>query len=119
MLSTVVQPSDPPVFTGSLQLLLKGGMEPIARRLLSLPGGIHFRELTLAWRLKEDILSTIELVEMCSRALECLGIACGLIGTSIQYPRPHSCLTPISSQLTATFGRPLEGEETQRGDLSG
>jgi hypothetical protein len=35
------------MFTGNMELSLAGGMKPIARRLLSLPGGIHFRKLTL------------------------------------------------------------------------
>jgi hypothetical protein len=45
-LPTVALPSSPPIFTGSLELWAQGGMKPIANRLLSLPGGIHFRKLT-------------------------------------------------------------------------
>lgn len=44
-MSTAVQPLNPPVFTGSLEVYMEGGMGPIARRLLSLSGGIHFRVL--------------------------------------------------------------------------
>ena len=48
MLLPIIQPSSPPMLTGSLELLLMdGGMEPLTRRLLSLPGGIHFRKLAL------------------------------------------------------------------------
>jgi len=45
--STFVQPSSPPVLTGSLKLEPAGGMELIVGQLLSIPGGIHFRGLDL------------------------------------------------------------------------
>ena len=73
-LPTVAQPSTSPAFTGSLELSLRGGMEPIARRLLSSPGGIRFRKLTLDWRREEDPLLTTALVEECSYTLEFLDI---------------------------------------------
>ena len=72
---TVVQPSSSPVFTGSLELSLEGGMKPIAHRLLSLPGRLHFRKLTLTCNHEEDPLLTMELVEECSHTLESLDIA--------------------------------------------
>jgi len=43
--SIVVQPSNPPAFTGSLRLSLDRRMRPIANKLLSVPGGIHFRNI--------------------------------------------------------------------------
>ena len=46
-LLTAVQPSSSPMFTGSLELSLGGGMGSIARLLLSLQGCRHFRKLTL------------------------------------------------------------------------
>jgi hypothetical protein len=87
-LSTVVQPSSPPIFTGSLELFLAGGMEPIARRLLYV-GGIHFWKLTLAWFREDLILLTTALVEECSHILESLNITCNLPSTSIQHLRLH------------------------------
>ena len=45
--TTTVQPSCPPRFTGSLELYLKGGMDPFTHRLLSRLGGIYFRGLAL------------------------------------------------------------------------
>ena len=84
-----VQPSNPPVLTGSLNLCLKNGVEPVASRLLSIPGGIHFRKLTLTWHREEDVSSIIALVRECSRTLESLKIVCTLHGTSIQYLRSH------------------------------
>jgi hypothetical protein len=85
---TVIQPSSPSIFTGSLYLFLQGGMEPIAHRLLSLPGGIHFRKLALTWLYGEDPLLITELVEGCSDTLESLSIACHL-GISIRHLCPH------------------------------
>ena len=45
--SITTRPPNPPIFTGSLNLILRGRVKPLARQLLSLPGGIHFRELDL------------------------------------------------------------------------
>jgi len=81
-LRTITQPSNPPMFTGSLELS-RGGMEPIARRLLSLSSGIHFRRLSLMQFHEEDIPSTTGLVEVCSCTLESLDITCSLYGASL------------------------------------
>jgi len=88
-LSTFDRSSNLPVFTGSLDLLLRGGMGPTVHRLLSLPSGIHFRKLTLTWFRGEDISATVGLVGMCSHTLESLDIACNLRGTFVGYLRPH------------------------------
>jgi hypothetical protein len=85
----VTQPSSSPRLTGSLHLYLSGGMEPLARRLSSLPGGIHFRKLILTWLDEKDPSTTTALVEGCSHTLESLNIACRLRGTSVQHLRPH------------------------------
>ena len=81
-LPTIVQPSNPPVFTGSLSLS-RGGTKPIARRLLSLLSGIHFRRLSLMQFHEEDIPLTTRLVEECSSTLESLEIYFSSFGTSI------------------------------------
>jgi hypothetical protein len=85
---TAPQPSCPPMLTGSLELYLKGGMEPFARRLLSLPGGIHFRELNLTCHRDGDPLMVMALVEACSHTLESLKIS-DLYRTSVQHLRPR------------------------------
>jgi hypothetical protein len=85
---SVTQPSSSPRLTGVLHLYLPGGMEPFTRRLTSLPGGIHFRELTLTWFHEKDLSMTTALVEGCSHTLESLDIACRLHGASIQH-LPH------------------------------
>ena len=89
-LPTVVQPSNPPM-TGSLQLFERGGMGSITRRLMSLPGGLHFRQLALKWSREEDVLLTAALVEKCSHTLEYLEIACSFrCGCAfIRHPRIH------------------------------
>jgi len=71
--SPPVQSSSPPRFTGSLELSYPG-TKHISRRLLSLPGGIHFRKLILKWSKAEDLSLTMALVEGCSHALESLDI---------------------------------------------
>ena len=81
--------SNPPVFTGSLELPLETGMSLIATRLLTMPSGIHFRKLTLKCYHEEDILSTMALVRECSHTIESLNVTCNSCGTSIQYLRPH------------------------------
>jgi len=86
---SAVQPSNPPTFTGSLELLMMAGMERIARRLLSVPSGINFRKLDVLWICKEDILLTSALAEKCSHTLETLEITCNPDGMPTQHLRPH------------------------------
>ena len=81
-------PPTPPL-TGCLRLYQHGGMKPITRRLLSLPGGVHFRRLVVEWYREEDIMMTMALVEACSDTLEALDITYRFIRTSIRYPRQH------------------------------
>ena len=116
--STVVQPSGQPM-TGSLELSQWGGMGFITSRLLSLPGGIHFRKLVLTWSRGEDISSTMSLVEGCSHSVEYLEVACGPLGTSIRRPPPHRQLISNFSRVEARLDRPLEGDEAQRIGVSG
>jgi hypothetical protein len=86
---TAAQPSAPPAFTGSLELHLMGGLESFTRRLLSFPGGLHFRKFTLTWLHGGDHLSTMALVDECSHSLESLDITCQLYGTSIRRLCPN------------------------------
>ena len=82
---TATQPPSLPTFTGFLELYLMGGMGPFVRRLLSPPGGIHFRKLTLTWCHEADHLSTTALAEGCSHTLETLDIDWNLPGTSTRH----------------------------------
>jgi hypothetical protein len=76
-MQTGAHPLSPPVLTGSLELDPLVGMGPFTRRLLSLPGGIHFQKLTLTWRHDKDPLTTTRLVEECSHTLKSLDITWG------------------------------------------
>ena len=69
---TASLPSTPPALTGTLWLRLIWGLSPMVRRLLDLPGGLHFRELWLHSESTEDLLSAGKLVEGCSDTLEYL-----------------------------------------------
>jgi hypothetical protein len=88
-MSTATQLPTPPIFTGSLELSLKKEMEPITRRLLSLPSGIHFRRLTLACISEGDISLITALVDGCSHSLDSLDIKWQLYGAFVRclYPR--------------------------------
>ena len=84
------QPSNPPAFTGTLGIFPEAGMEHIASQLLSLPNGLHFRELQLEWcefDTEQDLLMTTMLVERCQSTLEFLNIFCTFSGTFIRHPR--------------------------------
>jgi len=87
-LPTLVQRSNAPVIFGSLQLVAPA-VEPIARLLLSVPDGIHFRKFTLAWEHDEDISLITALVERCSHTLKSLDISCSPSGMSIPRLRPY------------------------------
>ena len=80
---TTVRPSISPAFSGSLELSMVGGMRPIALWLLSLPGGVHFRELSLTWAEEEDIALTMAFMERCAPTVESLDITCNSRGTPI------------------------------------
>jgi len=85
-LSIAIRPSSLPLFTGSLELFFRGGTGPIVHGWVSLPGGIHFRKLTLTWFREEDIPLTMALVEKCYDTLESLNIGRdGSRGTSIRH----------------------------------
>jgi hypothetical protein len=62
-------PSTSPKLTGSLNLKAIGGIRPGARRLLDLPGGLHFTHITVGC-LDEDVEPTMGLVSRCSDTLE-------------------------------------------------
>ena len=87
-LPTVIQPSNPPIFPGSLELAITG-LKPFIRQLSSLPSGIHFRKITVRLFHDGDILLTVALVERCSHTLESLNIYCSTASVSIQRLRPY------------------------------
>jgi hypothetical protein len=62
-------PSTSPELTGSLNLTTIKGIRPGARRLLNLPGGLHFTKIMIGCP-NEDVESTMDLVSSCSDTLE-------------------------------------------------
>jgi hypothetical protein len=88
-ISTITQPSSPPRLTGSFRLCLEGGMGPFTRRLLSVPGSIHFRNLTLTLLCEEDFSTTAALVEGCSHTVESLDITVKSYSVSARHLCPH------------------------------
>ena len=80
-LPTTVQPQNPPMFTGSFDLFMSGGMGSITSQLLSSPGGIHFRKLTLTWFHEADAPSIAALVRECSDTLKSLKVTLATFGT--------------------------------------
>ena len=58
--------------TGSLNLSARGGIRPVARRLLSLPNGLHFTKISV--HLDKDIHSVTDLVSRCSDTLESISV---------------------------------------------
>jgi len=87
-LQTAIRPQTQPTFTGSLDLFLGEGIGPVTSWLLSLPGGIHFQKLSLAWFREADAPLITALVRECSDTLESLHITLLTFGTSIQHPCP-------------------------------
>jgi len=102
-LLTTVQPYRLDMFTGSLDISLRGGTEAFIRWLLSLPGGIHFRKLTLKWICNEDISMTMAF--MYSQILESLDIA-----DNCSYGMPP-WVTSFSSRSNIGFVQSLESTE--------
>jgi hypothetical protein len=66
-------PSTSPKLTGSLELRNIGGIRSAARRLLDLPNGLHFTEITIACH-NEDVESITKLVSRCSGNLESFSV---------------------------------------------
>jgi hypothetical protein len=65
-------PPTSPKLTGSLNLSMFGGIRPVARRLLSLPNGLHFTKIIVM--LDEGTDSVVGLVSTCSDTLESISI---------------------------------------------
>ena len=61
-------PSTSPRFTGALCLVMRGGMRSDIRRLIALPGGLHFTKIWVGC-LAEDLGSITSLVSACRDTL--------------------------------------------------
>jgi hypothetical protein len=89
-------------------------MEPFTRRLLSLPGGIHFRKLTLKWLYEEDLLTATALVEECSHTLESLDITWSSSVSPFGICVRTDNLLLFLGEPVLSFGRPFESDKTRR-----
>ena len=67
-------PLTSPKLTGELLLRMEGGVRPDVRRLLDLPGGLHFSSISITCP-DTDAQSTADLVLMCSDTLKSLRIS--------------------------------------------
>ena len=65
-----------PVFTGSLELTMPGGMENATRRLLDRPDSLRFQKFVFSWFHEKDLQWMTELVARCFDTLECLNVKC-------------------------------------------
>lgn len=118
-LSTIVQSSSPPAFTGSLELSMEGGMESVVNRLVSLPSGIHPRKLTLKWSYSNDPALTTALVEECFDTLESLDITHTSHCKSTHICVRADCLVSVLLvDPGVQFGQSLESEEAYRCGVS-
>ena len=111
-------PSTSPPFTGSLDLRIHGGMGNTVSRLLDLPNGLHFRNLTLPWRCEEDLQWIKALVERCSHTLEFISVVRSSRGMSAWRSYPYRWLITACSSVGVGFNQLFEGYETQRCNLS-
>ena len=72
-----------PPLSGTLDLILLGGMGNTVRRLLDLPNGLHFRKLIFSWDRQDDLRWIVGLVSGCSHTLESLYVSCSPHGASV------------------------------------
>jgi hypothetical protein len=82
-------PSTSPKLTGSLGLVLYGGIPSTICRLVGLPGGLHFTKISIEC-LNEDVELINDLVSRCSGTLEYLSIYYCLPGMSPFSPSESS-----------------------------
>ena len=91
----VVSPIPQPL-SGALEVFLSFGTRATLRRLLDLPGGLHFRELDLSWCGGRDLPNVVEMVAACSDTLERL---------QIMYTEDGGIVVSLSDQTIPTFTR--------------
>ena len=91
----VVSPIPQPL-SGALEVFLSFGTRATLRRLLDLPGGLHFRELELSWYGGRDLPNVAEMVVACSDTLERL---------QIMYTEDGGIVVSLSDQTIPTFTR--------------
>ena len=100
---TAIPSPSSPAFTGTLALIMLGGMEPAARGLLDLQNGLHFRNITLTCFREDDIRWINALTVECSDTLESLGVNGILFGAIVQFLRRNRHLTSVYRRFDTVF----------------
>jgi hypothetical protein len=95
--TTVVSSPTSPPLTGTLELVLFGGMAKTVRQLLDVPSGIYFRTLRWCWCREEDVRHMMKLVVACSNTLESLDVLYHLKGEVYPVSLQNSGLLELRS----------------------
>ena len=104
-----------PALTGSLELVLLGGLETTACQLLHLPTGLRFRKLVLSWLFASDRRWTMELVARCSATLEFLDVTHSRLSTfilTLRWALEQQLITFVCRRRWPGFNRPLGSDKT-------
>ena len=109
-------PGTSPSLTGSLDLAILGGAGSVARLLLGLSSGLHFRKITFTWDRKEDRRWITELVASCSHTLESLDITYAFRRTFCSYLRLYQS-NFVPSWAGTRPARPFESDQAPRRDF--
>ena len=103
-----------PMFSGKLYLAVVQAMGTVVDDLLSLPSGIHFRELIMHWMCEEDLPSMMDLISACSRTLEDLQILNHAKRTcSWSLPRLSGSSLSVDRRKHRRFAGPLLRDQPQ------
>ena len=114
---TALQSRSSPTLTGTLELSMQRGINPIASGLLSLPNGLRFRKLDLTWHCQQDVSLTTALMERCYPTLEFLEVDCTFLGMSAQHLHLCQLLNHGCRPIDGRADQSPQGHETQRGGI--
>ena len=114
---TVVPPSTSPPLTGSLRIFTKNGIAGTARRLMDLPGGLHFREirpgpseeeLPLVSGLVDASFDTLEYLHIVFCEISELGFIPQLISYALKFLKSVSTAEVAASPIDLSKATKLE-----------
>jgi len=111
-------PLTSPKLTGFLDLRMFGSARPVLRRLLDLPGGLHFSKISTLF-ISDATESVTDLVSRCSDTLEVLVVLCLPLSVFPSAPATgqHLTLTRGRRHAWSSFARPFQGHKTQRSEV--
>lgn len=111
---TALQSRSSPMLTGTLELSMQQGIDPIASGLLSLPNGLRFRKLDLTWHVEQAVSLTTALVERCYPTLEFLKVDCTFLGMPARHLHLCQLLNYRCRPVDDRGDQSTQGDETQR-----